>query len=154
MGEFASNLGISSGGGKRYTISRGTSRTSIEDITRQGLSEDVLKRLAARRPVVDDSGEADFRFGGPSKFTAVTPAQPTNPSHSVIVGGGDDGEDEVPPEAVLLVFNEVQKQTEDVRVENPDDPDQYVIVRRRLWSVFLGPDGVYRQFVYNNEGLS
>lgn len=125
---------------------------AIEEITRTGLSEEVLKKLAARRPPVDDSGEADFRFGGPSRFSLVEPEQPTNPRVSVTVNGGGE-EEPIPPEAQMLVYTEIHHETEDVRVENPDDPEDYVIVRRRIYSIFLGPDGLYRQFIYKNSGL-
>lgn len=126
---------------------------SIEKINRAGLSEEVLKKLAARRPPVDDSGEADFRFGAPSNFTLIEPEKPTNPRVIVNTGGGDD-EEPIPPEAQVLVFTEVYKETEEVRVENPEDEEDYVIVRRRIYSIFLGQaDGIYRQFVYDNSGL-
>lgn len=132
----------------------GFGKVSIENITRTGLSEEVLKALAARRPPVDDSGEADFRFGAPSRFSLIEPEKPTNPNVSIIVGGGgSEEEEEVPPEAQVLVYNEVYKETEEVRVENPDDPEDYVIIRRRIYSIFLGQDGIYRQFVYDNSNL-
>lgn len=126
-----------------------TGRTSIEDITRTGLSEDVLKRLAARRPPVDDSGEADFRFGGPSRFSVVEPEEQTNPRITVNTGGGQ----EPPPEdegVQILEYDEVDGQRvffEPVRVENPDDAEQYVMVEDTQSILFLGrADGIYRRF--------
>lgn len=134
----------------RSMINRSGLSASIEDITRTGLSEDVLKRLAARRPPVDMSGEADFRFGKPSRFSIVEPEQPTNPSMSVNVGGGGD---DPPPEdegVVILEYDEVSGQRtffEPVRVENPDDAEQYVMVEDTKSILFLGrSDGIYRRF--------
>jgi hypothetical protein len=57
-------------------------------------------------------------------------------------------DDQDPPEKETLVFEEqpTLRKTEDVRVENPDDPEQYVIVQRiTSWTV-QGPDGICRQF--------
>lgn len=157
MGEFASNLGTGLGGG-RYTISRGSSGgslgslsgpgglgTSVEKITRAGLSEDVLKRLRAKRPAVDMSGEADFRFGKPSRFQLTDPTvnAPQNPS--VEVHFPDKEKPEEPPSGVIVLqYDEVARHEETIRVENPDDAEQYVMVKRALTVLMLGRDnGVY-----------
>lgn len=126
---------------------------SIEKINRAGLSEEVLKRLAARRPIVDDSGEADFRFGGPSRFELVNVTPPTQPGYNVNTGGGPDEEEEVPPEAQLLIYPEVYKEMEEVRVENPEDAEQYIITKRRTFSIFLSPEGNYLKFEWDNSDL-
>lgn len=123
---------------------------SIEKINRAGLSEEVLKRLAARRPPVDDSGEADFRFGGPSRFSLVEPEQPTNPKGpSVTVNPGDEEVPEPEDEVTVIDYDEVERThfKKKIRVENPDDPDQYVMVQDTCAILFVGrKDGVYRRF--------
>lgn len=134
---------------KGYTLTK-RRIGAIEDVTRTGLSEDVLKRLAARRPPVDDSGEADFRFGKPSRFSVVEPEQQTNPGFSVNAGGGDDDRQPGDEGLTVLEYDEVPDSREfyePVRVENPDDAEQYVMVQDTKSIVFLGrADGLYRRF--------
>lgn len=139
--------------GQQYTLSKPYSYLTIEKITRTGLSEDVLKRLAARRPPVDDSGEADFRFGKPSKFQLVEAEQPTNPI--IIVGGGDDDDAEPPEDGIVILdFDEIDRAffPEKIRIENPDDPEQYVMVQDTQAILFLGrADGIYRRFNFKAQ---
>ena len=111
-----------------------------------------MQRIRARRPPEREDSETSDRFGRPSRFQITDPEQPTNPSYVVQPRNPDDPEEpEEPPQ--LLVYREVQKELEEVRVENPDDPEQYIITKRRLWSLFLGPDGLYRQFVWDNSDI-
>jgi hypothetical protein len=146
----------SGGGGKTYKIST-KSGASIERITRLGAAEDVLQRFVERaekrRPPVDDSGVADLRWGEPSRFSLVQAEAPTNPSFTINNNGGPDEEDPVPPEAEVRVYTEIQKELEEVRVENPDDAEQYIITKRRLWSLMRAPDGTYAQFVWDNSDI-
>jgi CRISPR/Cas system CMR subunit Cmr4 (Cas7 group RAMP superfamily) len=152
----------SSGGGGTYSVSTAKGKSvgslgplgtlgslpSMERITRQSAADDVLQRFVERaekrRPPVDDSGVADLRWGEPSRFSLVQAEAPTNPSMNVVVGGGNGGEEEIPPEAVIYDYDEVQRQEEEIRVENPDDPDDYVIEARSLSITFVGrTDGRY-----------
>lgn len=112
----------------------------------------VLQRAIDSRPPERDNSDTDIRWGAASRFEISHPEQPTNPS--VVVGGGSTGPDEEPATPPgILVFTEVEKYVEEVRIENPEDPEQYVDTTRRVWSLFLGPDGLYRQFVWDNSDL-
>lgn len=104
-------------------------------------AEGVLARIVAQRPPVDEDAEANLRWGKESDFdepvrggligTTVTITYPDFPP--------DDPED-VPPETQVLEFEEISRESETVRVENPDDEDQYVMVKRALVSLLQGPD--------------
>ena len=147
------------GGGGTYTIKTGSS-ASMERITRQAASDEVLQRFIERaekrRPPVDDSGEADLRWGEPSRFTLTEADAPTNPSFTV--GGGGPGGDEVPdPEEegiTVLDFDEIDRTfyPDKIRIENPDDPNDYVMVQDTASILFLGrADGIYRRFNFKAQ---
>lgn len=58
---------------------------------------------------------------------------------------GDDGD--VP----VGIYNETGRLTSDVRVENPDDPDQFVVVKRIDRIQFDAPGGGKVEFRFNNS---
>lgn len=90
------------------------------------------------KPPRGETGEASIRWGAQSDFNyspGVTqsgagftlkpdenPTQPTNRPREII-------------------WSEVSRRTQRKRVENPDDPDQYVIVARITQIVFSTPQG-------------
>ena len=95
----------------------------------------VIRRLIARRPGPSDS-EASIRWGGPSRFEARAPVFPT-----VTVNDDDDQDDvNLTVNIPVLEFTEDERTEEEVRVENPDDSEQYVIVARATEIIFRGPD--------------
>jgi hypothetical protein len=113
------------------------------------------------RPAEVPEQEAEIRWGQPSSFQWSVTNPPTNDRPGIVVkpGGGDDDEEE--PGDKILLFEEmaVNTVTEDVRVENPDDESQYVIVERILDIFFLAPpelpdaiaglkDGTIRNLIY------
>lgn len=118
-------------------------RLSIFD--RAGNGDGVLKRaLSLVKP--DEGGDAHFRFGKAARFQAVTPDKITNPGATVIWPKDNDPDNE-PKEIHLIEYDEVSRCWETIRVENPDDPDQYVMVRNTIRIVFLGRDDhLYRVF--------
>lgn len=77
--------------------------------------------------------EAEIRWGKPSNFnwSVTTPSGGFNPRETVS-GSHDDDEDdegeEIGPKT--LEFNETARRVTTVRVENPEDAEQYVIVKR------------------------
>lgn len=125
--------------------------TSIERITRQGLGEDVLQRLASRRPVEDQEDPANLRWGAASRFSVVDPVVQEQPGYTIIWPDRNDQDEEVVPDEIEVQdYREVSRVTEVVRVENPDDANQWVEVERINSMVFAGPTGAYVRFNFNH----
>lgn len=121
----------------------------LEIINRTGGGTDVLNRALARVPAKDTSGDADFRFGKASRFTLTTPDQSTNPGTSV-TWPPDDPTDDPADGIVIDDFDYVDRSVEKIRVENPDDAEQYVIIERILKLMFVDrTTGRYKRFNFD-----
>jgi len=100
----------------------------------------VLQRYVNSRPPENPDAEANIRWGGKSTWQFVSGGgfQP----HDIIVNLPESDPDtpEEAPEEITLDFDEVTREETEVRVENPDDADQYVIVKNVDVIVFKGPD--------------
>lgn len=99
---------------------------------------DVLSFRAERRqpPVIEDLPEAFIEWGGPSQFEFDNSFRNVaNSGRSFRVN--DDGDDPDPGTS----WSEAGRTTSDVRVENPEDPEQYVIVQRIDSISFNTPGG-------------
>ena len=96
-----------------------------------------------RRPPEGALGDAVLRWGRACNFriSAV-------PNLTTIVNWPTQPEDEEADPG--LIFTETERQTTTVRVENPDDSEQFVDVERIDQITFLGPDGIARTFVLTN----
>lgn len=117
----------------------GPGTIKLESITRPSAGERVLAEALARVPPVDNSGDADFSIGGPSSFTITDPVQKTNPG--VTYNWPDDNNrDDEPKEIHIAEYDWVSRCWEDVRVENPDDSEQWVEVRNMFRVVLQGRD--------------
>lgn len=121
----------------------------LEIINRTGAGEKVLKDALDRVPAVDNSGEADFSIGGPARFTLTTPDQRTNPGTTVNWPPEDPPDD--PKDGIVIDdFDYVDRSVEKIRVENPDDAEQYVIVERILEVMFVDRQtGRYKRFNFD-----
>lgn len=122
------------------------SYTSMEAITRQSRVDEILQRALSARPPVDDSGEADLRWGKKSRFELVDPQQVHGLRVRYATNGDGQQTQEPPPECNVLQFDEVQRGIEEIRIENPEDSQQYVIVERIAFIIFSAPDGMYWRF--------
>lgn len=121
---------------------------SAEEFSRTGMPDDVLQRLALLRPPVEE-GEARIRWGRPARFELTEPE--ADDDIGVEVTWPDDEGEQPPPDVVIRYHDEVARTEEDVRVENPDDPEQYVIVRRVVSIVFQNrADGSFDVFNFTN----
>ncbi|TIX63071.1 MAG: hypothetical protein E5V25_21145, partial [Mesorhizobium sp.] len=101
---------------------------SLEIINRTGQGKGVLKKALAKVKPESDS-EAHFRFGKPSRFTLTEPPQQTNPGTTVTWPPEepiDDPEDGI----VIYDYDYIDRAVEVIRVENPDDSEQWVEVER------------------------
>lgn len=96
------------------------------------------------RPPLDEDREADIRFGGPSDF----PYDPVN-NIGINVGGFNTKKPDPPPD--VIEYNETERNTDKIRVENPDDSEQYVMVERINDITFQGPDEKLYKFILNNN---
>lgn len=118
-------------------------KVHFEGLVRQFVAIDSFRtpRVPAEPPPVEP--EAFIRWGGPSAFSY-------DDSFRDIANGGvrfdtDDDPDEDPE----LVYSETGRSTTDVRVENPDDPDQFVIVQKVQSMSLSGPGGRKIKFQFS-----
>ena len=95
------------------------------------------ERIAAKRPPESDA-EANIRWGAASRFEILRKADqvatdPRSVSVDYPVPPPEEEEEQgEPPQRVTLTFDLTPTSTEEVRVENPDDSEQYVIVQKML----------------------
>ncbi|RWF52044.1 MAG: hypothetical protein EOS50_26050 [Mesorhizobium sp.] len=119
-----------------------SSGARLQLINRTGNGEDVLKRALAKvKP--EESGDAHFRFGRASRFTLTTPEQRTNPGSTVIWPPEEPVED--PEDGIVVIdYDYIDRAVETIRIENPDDSEQWVEVERITKIMFRRrDDGVY-----------
>lgn len=119
-------------------------RVSVENWVRPFVSIESFRtpRVPLAPPPVEP--EAFIRFGGQSHFTF-------NDTFREVAGGGTiikpdddpDGDKEV-------VYSETGRSTHDKRVENPDDPDQFVVVKVIDSMKFNGPGARKISFQFSN----
>lgn len=121
------------------------------DLVRPFVVSPFLQKVIDSRPPKDDESEAELRWGKAANFTQVDPPANTNP-RVVAVNFPDDTKDDGKNDNFpLLQCDEVYRKTEDVRVENPDDSEQYVIVRRAVFSILQLPGNIYMQVTWKND---
>ena len=107
----------------------------------EGVAERRLQKRISRVPPENEDLEANVRWG-----TGGTTPQPV--PWNFITFDEDDEEPEDPePEEQTITYDEVSRETEDIRVENPDDPEIYVMVTRIKTITFSSSEnGVQRTF--------
>ena len=113
--------------------------------------ERILQRYRSAIPVPPEDDDTNITWGAPQDFEELG-----RPAFSIgwnVDYGDDENEDEDEDTPGTRTYREVGKDTEDVRVENPEDADQYVIVQRRKTSVFEGPDDILVTFHWDNTNL-
>jgi hypothetical protein len=88
--------------------------------------------------------EAFLQWGNASQFLF-------NDDFRNAAGGGGFNKDNDDEDAdKVLQFTETGRSTSDKRVENPDDPDQFVVVARIDAMTFDGPGGSKYSFTFSN----
>lgn len=104
----------------------------------------ALQRFIDSRPPEADQGDANIRWGKKSTFGfGVAGGFVIAPNVNVIYPPDEEDED---PQQPPRQHNTVAIDTEDVRVENPDDSSQYLIEQRIKSIVFSNPDGTMDQY--------
>ncbi|RUV75918.1 MAG: hypothetical protein EOR30_17085 [Mesorhizobium sp.] len=125
-----------------WRAGRNSSAARLDFINRSGNGENVLKRALAKvKP--EDGGDAHFRFGKASRFTLTEPAQKTNPGTTVTWPPEEPIED--PEDGIVVIdYDYIDRAVETIRIENPDDSEQWVEVERITKIMFRRrDDGVY-----------
>lgn len=126
-----------------WATTRSGGGARIELINRAGSGERVLNQALAKVPAKDTSGAADFRFGKASRFTLTEPEQQTNPGSTVTWPADEPVED--PEDGIVVIdYDYIDRAVETIRVENPEDAEQWVEVERITKIMFRRrSDGVY-----------
>lgn len=116
---------------------RTLSRLAPERFVRSSVTIESFLRDRSAKPAEVPEQEAEIRWGKASNFQWSVSNPPATNGGGFTVRPGDE-DDETPPVASTLEFEEVHRTTENIRVENPSDSEQYVIVQRIndiTWSV-------------------
>jgi hypothetical protein len=103
-----------------------------------------------RPPVVN--GVANIRWGKPAKFQITEPDTADQITYTTTtVNLSSDSEVDVPDDVVVYDFSEYGRAIRKVRIENPDDSEQWVEVEVIDCIVFTGPDGNYWRYTLRND---
>lgn len=115
--------------------------------------ERFLARLLARKPTEDDEAEAHVRWGGPSNFLLTLRGGPKMIPVVEIINWPETPEGEEEEPIVIREWSEVPgtRESSEVRVENPDDPEQYVMVKRTERTIFRTDTGDFIRLNFVNE---
>ncbi|RUU09154.1 hypothetical protein EOD10_25915 [Mesorhizobium sp. M7A.T.Ca.TU.009.01.3.2] len=125
-----------------WRAGRNSSGSRWVSIVDSGNGDGVLKRALSKvKP--DEGGDAHFRFGKASRFTLTTPEQQTNPGSSVTWPPDDPVND--PQDGITIIdYDYIDRAVEKLRVENPDDPEQWVEIERITKIMFRNrTNGIY-----------
>lgn len=90
--------------------------------------------------------EAFLQWGKASQF------QNNNFRDKASFGGGGTTDDDDDENDEVLAFHETGRNTSDKRIENPEDPDQFVIVAQIDSMTLDGPGGKKYKFTFSNPG--
>lgn len=133
---------------------------SFEVMVRHASAEAIVQRLLERVPPRAVAGTPNLRWGKPSTFKSAGfgAVKPPTPIEITIIwpdGGEDDDNEDPPPGVIFRDYYEVSRATEDIRIENPDDSEDWVMFSRTNSITFQGPDAdtgeqVFVRFHYDN----
>lgn len=116
---------------------------------------DALKRALDGRPKFDAEDTALLCWGEPSEFLLSSfGSAPSGGGLTVQWDADNDGKDDDNKDVSLCdaeadEYQEVCRETRKIRVENPNDPNQYVIVERALAITLQSPAGTLVRFNFN-----
>ena len=110
-----------------------------------GAGDRLLQQIVKKRNKPGESTDATIVWGQASNFDIL---QDIMPGLQLLGGTPSPGTPD-PAAGQTLTFTETARTTTDVRVENPSDSSQFVIVRRIETITFLGEDHLYRKFILN-----
>jgi hypothetical protein len=120
-------------------------RISLEKVVRFAESPRILALRARRKAREEDrSDDSLIRWGRPSEYGTET--QTPEESRNVISTPNSNPKKDPQQNKREKVWEEVERETETVRVRNPSDSTQYVDVARIKSILFRGPDGFDHRF--------
>ena len=106
-------------------------------------AERFLQKRLSRVPPENTDADANVRWGQSGSDPSIA-----SPQVSVTIYPPSTDPD---PESDFseLVYYEVSRSEQEIKVVNPDDEEQFVMVKRISSITFSGPDGRGRRFVLN-----
>ncbi len=108
---------------------------------------------APRQPLPGEDDEAFISWGAPSRFITPQITQPVTSSSSF--GGGFRvtwPEDDKPKKSQIeRTYTEISRTVDTIKIENPEDSSQYVMIERIDEIQFSAPDGSTATFKLNND---
>jgi hypothetical protein len=120
-------------------------RVSLEKIVRFAESPRILALRARRTAREEDrSDDSLIRWGRPSEYG--TPTQTPEESRGGVTIVNSTPKKDPQQDKRELLYEEIERTTQKVRVRNPADRDQYVDVARITSILFQGPDGRRHRF--------
>lgn len=105
----------------------------------------LLQQILKKRNKPGEVTAATITWGQASNFEVKTVNLPFLSS----LGQGGDTKKK-PLDSLTITYTETGRETETVRVSNPDDASMWVDVKRIKAITFIGDDGAYRRFVLHN----
>lgn len=107
------------------------------------IAERRLAKRLSRIPPENEDLAANVRWGGPGDM-----GQPIPWTYYSWPRDQPEPDDEPEPQELTINYNEVSRETDEVRVENPDDKEIYVMVERIKSITFsTSADRTQRKFI-------
>lgn len=110
----------------------------FEAVVRPFVVTPRLQRIIDSRPPEQTDAEAELRWGKASSFTTGTTQAASEPTVTITWPADDPPADPSTGETVIDA-TETQRETETVRITNPQDSEQYVDVARAVSSLLRLP---------------
>lgn len=112
---------------------------------------------APRQPLPGEEDAAFISWGAPSRFITPQLTQPVTSSTSFGGAGGGSfrviwpDADKPKKSEIEREYTEIEREVETIKITNPDDAQQYVMVERISEISFRAPDGSTAKFVLKNS---
>lgn len=115
----------------------------------------LLQRALDAIPPETTDAEANDRFGKPTPielqgggFGGIGGLQAAPAIRRTFNWTNPADQQDQQDQEIILVYNEISRETMTTRITSPDDPAVYVDVEDATSILFDGPDGFKRQFVF------
>lgn len=146
-GAITTNFGNKLNGAVSVNISG-----SLDRLVRPSVTIESFLRDRAPGALEVPEQESEIRWGKASSFQWSVTNPPATGGGGFTVNPGGDDEEEPEPGPKTLEFDETARSTENIRVENPSDSEQYVIVQRINDITFRGPTDFANALIQLRDG--